>query len=290
MFADTDEVILVIGADGTIGRSLVTSLETKGKTVWQTTRHQSQVSERRLFLDLSEDENKWNFPSIQFSTVVFCAAITSIEYCRIEPDLSRQVNVVSTVKLAKRFFNNGAYIIFLSTSAVFDGKSPLVRPGEHLNPQSNYGEQKAEAEKQLLCLGDKVAIVRLGKVITTNVSLLMSWVINLKSGEKIHPFYDMVMAPVSIALVIKLLIQLAEKKVPGIFQLSANNDISYAKAAEYIAEKLGVDAKVIEPISYKDRGIIFSPIYATFDCSMLLEFGLSAPLPTTALDDFLFNI
>jgi dTDP-4-dehydrorhamnose reductase len=76
------------------------------------------------------------------------------------------INVTATVELAERLIEAGAFVVFLSTNLVFDGTLPRGLPITRLNPQTAYGQQKAEAEQTLLDMApDCVAIVRLTKVL-----------------------------------------------------------------------------------------------------------------------------
>jgi dTDP-4-dehydrorhamnose reductase len=227
------------------------------------------VNEQRIFLDLSEDVTRCPLPSSSIGTAVLCAAVTSQEKCRLEPEYSRRVNVEGTTALAKRLVDSGVFVIFPSTNLVFDGEKPFAKANAPLNPQTEYGRQKAEAESQLLKLGDLVSIVRFSKVLSPNMTLFQNWIRDLKTGKEIHPFFDMVMSPVSLSFAVDVLLKVEEKKVPGIMQVSASKDISYAEAALYIARKLSLDEKLIKPVSYRESGIVYAPLHTTLDINLL---------------------
>ena len=180
---------LVIGGDSTIGRALVASFEAEGKSVWRTTRHPNRLGERKICLDLSKDVSHWQIP-VKFDTAFLCAAVTSMRRCRLEPEATRRINVDHTVAITRRLVDSGVFVVFLSTNAVFDGETPLAKASDPVNPQTEYGKQKAEAEKHLLRFGTQVAIVRLGKVITPDMPLFQGWIRDLKERKTIHPFSD----------------------------------------------------------------------------------------------------
>lgn len=287
---DNKDNTLIIGGDGNIGYTLSLLLESAGKSVFKTTRKRGSVSNKCFFLDLSEDVINWS-PCVneKFSTVIFCAAITSLERCHREPEFSRNINVINTVRLARRFIKEGAFIIFLSSNEVFNGHIPYNKTSDPTNAVTEYGKQKAESERELLKFKSEVLIIRLTKVITNNTSLLVNWLHKLKNGEKIYPFSDMVMAPVSIEMVTSLIIRLLKKKQPGIIHLSATEDITYVYAAEYIALKLGLDTRLIKAISYREAGLTFASKNTTLECRELIDKGLNLPLPTEALNYFLLK-
>ncbi len=270
--------VLIVGANGTIGHSLVTAFKTAEKTVCLTTHHRGLVNGHRLFLDLSEDISTWSLPSAQISTAILCAAVTSQEKCRLEPEYSRRVNVVGTIALAKRLVDSGVFVIFFSTNLVFDGKKPFTKANDPVNPQNNYGRQKAEAEAELLKLGNKVSVVRFSKVFSPDMPLSQGWIRDLKAGKEIHPFSDMVMSPIPLAFAVDVLLKVVGKRISGITQVSAEKDISYAEAAMRIARRLGLNEELIKPISYHKSGIEFAPLHTTLDVSRLQsELGMILP-------------
>lgn len=281
-----NQSILIVGADGMIGRSLVAAFQYEGHSVWGSTRNKINATEQKVFLDLAEigDTCPLPLPLTMIGTVVLCAAITSIERCRADPAATRRINVENTVALAKRFVDSGVFTVFLSSNAVFDGQTAFAKPTDRTNPQTEYGRQKAEAEEKLLSLGNQVSVVRFSKVIPLDMPLLRGWASNLIADKTIHPFSDRVMAPISITFAVDVLSRVLTHQISGITQASASHDISYEYAAKYIAKKLAADTKLIDPIACVSDGIPSVPIHTTLDSARLKELGLEAPLPTHALD------
>lgn len=281
--------IFILGADGKIGSQLCNYFQSKKINVLKTTRNKDQVNNQTLFLDLAHDISSWSLPPEKIDIVFFCAAVTSIEYCKNEPEISAQINVRNTLSLARRLLDAGIFLIYISTNAVFDGTKSHANSGDSRNPQTNYGKQKAEVEEELLKMDKKVAIVRFGKVIPPDMSLIINWIESLKHGKFINTFSDMFMAPISLEFAIKTLVKVAEKRVKGIIQATANNDISYTDAAVYLAEKIGTNKSLVKEISYKEANISFSPKYTTLDATTLNELNLSAPEPFEAFNQFIYE-
>ena len=96
------------------------------------------------------------------------------------------------------------------------GSVPFVKSTDFVKLWIEYGRQKAEAESQLLQFGNMVAIVRFSKIIAPVMPLFQSWIHDLKAGKSIHPFSDMVMAPVSLTFATRVLCDIAENKTSGI--------------------------------------------------------------------------
>ncbi|MBU1012565.1 MAG: sugar nucleotide-binding protein [Bacteroidetes bacterium] len=277
--------VLIIGGDSTIGSRLVASFGADGNNALSTTCFSANVNEKCLFLDLTLDSKSWPKLPASIKTVVFCAAITSQEQCANDPEFSRRVNVEGTVAFAEQMVEAGAFVIFLSSNAVFNGNTPFAKVNDPVRPQTEYGRQKAEAEEQLLKIGNKVAIIRFSKIITPEMPLLKGWIKELKAGNVIHPFSDMVISPVPISLAFSAIQKIAEKQVPGIFQLSSYQDMTYSDLAIHLAHRLNFDEELIQPISFRDAGISNAAKNTTLDCSRLAELEILPTDAWTALDE-----
>jgi dTDP-4-dehydrorhamnose reductase len=282
--------ILIVGGDSKIGRDLELYYKRIGTKVWTTTRHREATTANKIFLDLSLDLSNFELPSDNINTVLFCAAITSLEYCEIEFEKSRQVNVSSILTLTRHFNKFRIFVVFLSTNLVFDGETSYVSDTHVINPLTKYGQLKAEAEINLLQLNGNLAIIRLGKVLIPNNSFINNWINDLNIGKLIYPFYDMVVSPVSLDLVIQIIVRIIENKMEGIFQVTATKDITYEEAAKYLVQEMKYDMNLIKPISYMQKDIKFSAKHSTLDCLRLLDIGLSIQEPTVAIDNIIKNL
>lgn len=259
----TEIGVLIVGSQSAIGQELVKFYQRKRQISWETTRHHELLNGQRIFLDLSGNLNQFTLPSNSIKIAFICAAVTSLKKCRIDPVKSRQVNVEGSIALAKQLVNFGVFVVFISTNLVFDGLKPLAKSNDPCAPQTEYGRQKLEAESELLKLGDMVSIVRLSKVLPPDFSLFQDWIRSLKDRKEIYPFADMFMSPVSLTFAVDVLSKVAEMQIPGIFQVSAGKDISYADAALHLARNLSLDEKLIKPVSYRESGIKFAPLHTT---------------------------
>lgn len=276
--------VLATGAEGHIARGLLGALAGHGNTVWSTTRRDENVGPRCLHLDLSHDSDAWSLPPAPIDVAFLCAAIGSQERCGMEPELTYRVNVAHTVELAERLIERGSFVVFISTNLVFDGNTPFAKIDHPCNPSSAYGMQKAEAERRLLALGGRVAIVRLGKVIVPGMPLITGWIETLRAHGTIHPFDNLVMAPISLDFAVDVLCHVAAARHDGIIHATAAYDITYAHAAEIIAKLVGIREPSIAPISGEFSPYVAVPRHAALESTCLDAVGLSAPMPERAFD------
>lgn len=278
--------VLVVGAHSAIGRALAHAYRSSGATVWSSTRRQETGDEHTLLLDLAQAAESWQLPAVAPEVTFMCAAATSQSHCESAPEATHHINVTQSVALASQLVRAGSFVVFLSSSLVLDGSTPYCSADHPVNPQTAYGYQKAAAERDLLALGPMVSIVRLSKVVLPGLPLFEGWAADLRAGKVIHPFSDMVLAPLSLAFTVDLLRRVAATRLSGIVQASAASEISYAQAAHIIAHNMGVDTRLIEPVPSPPARDFFTPRHASFDASGLSLLGLSAPSPEAAFAHF----
>lgn len=142
-------MILVTGATGHVGRSLVTVLVEKGETVRVLVRDKNVELEGVEMVqgDLL-DINTIKTATAGAETIYHLAA--SVDYKPVPKKLMYDVNVIGTKNLLDK--SEAKTFIYLSSTSVY-GRRPRenpVRETTAYNPSSYYGETKAIAEKMVL--------------------------------------------------------------------------------------------------------------------------------------------
>ncbi len=261
---------MIIGGDGFLGRSIANTLRKSRKSVITTSCKKQNLSDSCIYLNLTEDFSSWEAPK-DVDVAFFCAAVTSIEQCRTHSAESRKVNVENTIALAYNLARKDVSIIFPSTNFVFDGQRPNRKTDDQVCPRVEYGRQKAATEAGLMDLWQNISIVRFTKILGPQTPLVKNWIDQLRNRTVIHPFSDMVLAPLPIDFASKVIIEIAEKKRFGIWQVSAREDITYEELARHIARKIGVSQRYVKPIKAHDSGLKFEsiPQYTTLDTSRI---------------------
>jgi dTDP-4-dehydrorhamnose reductase len=161
-----------------------------------------------------------------YDAAVFCAAATKLADCEEHPESSRKINVDTTISLAKLLELRNSYLLLLSTNQVFDGTKPYRKVSEPTCPINEYGRQKAEAERQILKLQCS-AVLRLTKVVHSDLPLFRHWESCLLAGQPIAAFADMYLSPISIDDVVQRIDHLIRNRETGIFHLSGEQEVSY---------------------------------------------------------------
>jgi dTDP-4-dehydrorhamnose reductase len=174
--------------------------------------------------------------------VVISAGVTGLRECEKDPALSRKVNVTSQVEIAKWFVISGCQkVIFLSSNRVFDGRTENVKSDAEYSPTTEYGRQKAQAEEQILSLGDATRIIRFTKIISASSKLLVDWIANIKINNPVYAFTDVSISPITKEYACAVIQNVLLSNSEPIIQVSSTDEISYFEMARSIAEQLDTD-------------------------------------------------
>ena len=247
----TDGRFLIVGGDAEIGAATARHLRKHGCDFAATTRRPELVGPDRPSLDLAISPEAWESTEGIRAAALF-AGVARLYDCACDPAGSHRVNVVGTLSVIDKLRARGIPVLWLSSDKVFDGSQSSVAVNTPPNPVSAYGRQKAATEAALrehMSSGPPVAILRLAKVVSPGMPLLVQWARLLAAGEPIRAFDDMMMAPTPIGQVCSVIAQWLQAPVSDILQLSGPRDVSYAEAADYLARKLDADPALVQRAS-----------------------------------------
>jgi dTDP-4-dehydrorhamnose reductase len=229
---------LIVGGDGYIGGELVRRLRAANWRVWSTTRRAASAPDV-VRLDLAGALPE--LPDV--GAAVICAARARLGDCAADPAACQAVNVDGAERIAAALARRGAYPLLLSTDKVFDGSLPQRRRDDETCPRTEYGRQKAAAERAVRAAGGSV--LRLCKVVSPELPLTAGWRQALLAGRPVTPFTNMFLAPVPLAHVCTLIERLLTARADGIFHCTGAEDRSYAALAQAMADALGADSGLV---------------------------------------------
>jgi len=234
---------LVIGGDGAIGHALSVCAPS---SIYSTTRRTDRSNSLRPYLDLAEDVQNWT-PPCTHGVAIFCASTGNLRACADSPRETRRINVEQVARLAKRLAQVFNFrIVFLSSTAVFDGVTAHCSEQVKVNPQSEYGLQKHLAEQEILQNCPGALVVRLTKVIHTEWPLWQEWRHRLRNGQSIRAYANLAFAPISLPLVVQGLAGLINAKAQGVYHWGGHDDLTYVDAARFLASRLGELSSLVE--------------------------------------------
>ncbi|HEU0072185.1 MAG TPA: sugar nucleotide-binding protein [Alphaproteobacteria bacterium] len=276
---------LVIGGDGLIGQGVTALLRARGQQVWTTTRRRDGLGPQRLHLDLAAPLGEFR-PERRFDTVFFCAG-RNPKQCLDDPAMSRLVNVERPLDLARRFAGEGSFVVKLSSNAVFDGSVAYRKADAAHCPKSLYGEQHSALDHALASAVGAAAIVRFSKVITADLPIVAAWRRDWAAGKVVTPLSDLYFAPITFPFIVELIARAGLRRMPGVFQASATEDVSYGSFAHALAARLGVAEALVKPSSMREQGLSLEaqPRYTTLDMTETVHrLKIAAPPVADAVD------
>lgn len=153
--------ILVLGASGLVGSHVLAEARGRGHEASGTCRSQDIDGLERL--DLADGPGLAGLLArLRPEVAVHAAGWTWVDGCEGDPARSRRENVDQPLAVARWCRDNGARMLYFSSSYVFDGRVGNYREEDAPAPLNVYGKDKLLAETELArLLGDRLLVARL---------------------------------------------------------------------------------------------------------------------------------
>jgi dTDP-4-dehydrorhamnose reductase len=278
---------LVVGGDSLVGSELQVHCRKLGLAVDASSRRAGAgQAPGTVFLDLGEPD----FTPLQrgnYDVAFVCAAVTSMQVCQSEPVRSRRINVDNTLSLMRRLADRGTHLVFLSSSQVFDGETPMPDEGAPTGPKNEYGAQKLAVEEAIERHALPAAVLRVTKVLADHpVGVFKGWFEALAKGQPVQAATNMALSPVMVADVADAAERLAAGRHRGIWHLGSSDDIVYFDAARLMAEMRGLPLSLVEGQALTESQVpeIFRHRHVTLSCAKIAR---SLDMPVKRARDIL---
>jgi dTDP-4-dehydrorhamnose reductase len=234
--------ILVVGASGLVGGQCIKILSDKYEVSGT---HLTFPGDNTFYFNPSDSGFLSQLPSNDWDAIIHTGALTHVDKCEIEVDLSYNATVVSTTNLVDYSSLIGAKFIYLSTDYVFDGKSGPYNEGDTQAPLNIYGMHKLVAENIIIENSKNYLIFRITNVYgdeIRNKNFVARIIQEIRSGKsEFSAPCDQFATPINaydIARAIKASLKL---NLNGIYHLSSTDYMSRVqllqKIFEYFPEK-----------------------------------------------------
>jgi dTDP-4-dehydrorhamnose reductase len=278
---------LVVGGDSLVGSALQVHCRKLGSAVDVTSRRPvGQQDGGTVFLDLGNPD----FTPLQggrYDAAFICAAVTSMQVCQAEPARSRRVNVDNTLELMRRLADRGTHLVFLSSSQVFDGETPMPDEAASTNPKNEYGAQKLAVEEAIEREGLPAAVLRPTKVLADRpVGVFKGWFEALAKGQPVQAATNMALSPVMVGDVAEAAGRLAAGRHRGVWHLGSSDEIGYFDAARLMAERRGLPVSLVKGEALTEAQVpqIYRHRYVTLRCEKIAR---TLPMPVRSARDIL---
>ena len=149
--------VLVTGASGLLGREIYATFQRAGWEVLGLA--YSRVKGDLVKTDLRDRQQlEQLFNDFKPTVVVHSAAERRPDQVKANPEAARSLNVSVTETITQLCTVHQCFLMYISTSYVFDGTSPPHKPDTPTNPLNEYGRTKLDGEKAVLIYTDSAVI------------------------------------------------------------------------------------------------------------------------------------
>jgi dTDP-4-dehydrorhamnose reductase len=277
--------LLVIGAEGMLGRDLVDVLHSFFP-------EDAVVGWDMEEIDIQkEEESVFKIEKLRPNIVIHVAAYTDVDRCERDEEKAFAVNAEGTKYVALAASRCRAKLIYLSTDYVFDGnkREPYVE-SDLPHPLNVYGRSKWQGEQYVQELVKNGLIIRTqwlyGRYGKNFVASILQQAREKKALSIVNDQIGSPTYTVDLAKAISVLIQF---NAQGIFHAANSDHCTWFTFGQAILNLLGMNEVKVIPISSGalDRPAV-RPSYSVFNCQKLKEkTGLTLRPWSEALKDYL---
>jgi len=281
--------LLVTGASGLFGTKLC---ELATQKSWEV--HSAHVQHKPPYgipvrFDVSDRKAAEEvFRHVKPEVVVHSAAMTDVDRCESEKALAWRTNVEGTLNIAKNCKQHGAFLLYISTDYVFDGKREKHTETEPPNPINYYGLTKQKGEETVKNLLETCCIARTSVVYGASpaaekVNFALWLMERLKRKERTNAVIDQWNSPTLNTNLAKMTLEIIEKSLTGIFHLAGATRLNRYDFAQNLAEIFNLETDLITPVeSTKIPWIAKRPRDSSLNVDKALETLENKPLQITS--------
>lgn len=168
--------IVIVGAAGRLGGSLVKCLE----------EHHSVTGLTREHLDLGSRESiSAALEPLDYDFLILPGALTAVDYCETHEEEAYRVNAEGPRRVAEISAAKGAHVTYLSTDMVFNGSKPTpYQESDKPDPISVYGASKLAGEEYVLKISPDNLVVRVSWLYGPGRPAFPEWIVDKACSEK----------------------------------------------------------------------------------------------------------
>jgi dTDP-4-dehydrorhamnose reductase len=250
--------VAVTGALGLLGANLVANIAGRGFRTSAIDREGFPDWPRveSVSCDLSDVRRSTELlEKLQPSCIVHCAALTNVDWCESHPEGTWDINVEMSRHLAATAGRIGASFVYISSDSVFDGTSGGYTETDPTGPVNVYARSKLAGEIAVRdALGESL-------VLRTNIYgwnmqskfSLAEWILNqMESRSRFPGFQDVVFCPLLVNDLGDCILEMLERRLTGLYHLTASDACSKYEFAVRLAEVFGLDASLVQPSTVGD--------------------------------------
>ncbi len=273
--------VLVVGADGGLGRAFSERLRPAFET----------VSLGRAELDVSRrNDVRARVLEARPDVVIDAAGFADVDACEVDKWKAYLVNRDGAEHLARAAAEAGALLVYPSTDLVFDGaRQAPYREEDSPNPLQIYGDTKLAGELAIMTHAARHLILRTGWLYGPfGRSFLNEILDHRERGGLVLAYDDQFSQPTLQQDFVDAAIELVRRNLTGVWHVAAAGEATPSSFAAEVLRGLGEKNLQVAPIRRGGGGhLALRPRYSVLDCSKLAREGIKMRLWREAVRSFL---
>lgn len=249
--------ILITGGSGMLGSYTAAQAVELGWETWAT--HSGHAVElpgvHMLPLDIRDAaQTAKAVQDIRPDAIVHTAALVKPDECEQRKDVAFAINTQGAANVFAAAEQAGAHLVHVSTDLVFNGERNPYKTDDTPGPVNYYALTKVAAETAVHASHANCAIVRTSIIYGprkfAHLESFSDKVIEtLKAGKTINAYADQYRAPIPAWNLADVLLEIAGRRMTGIYHAVSPDPSTRFQFARKIAEVFGLDSDMVKPIS-----------------------------------------
>ena len=242
--------ILILGCSGLLGKCLIDYYQYQKKFQIHVAINKTKIKNKNLRIFSAKNKNLIDdyVKKNQIDAIINFAALTNLEFCEKNVNLSKKTNYFLPVYLAKVSKKFNLKYVFISTDN-FKFKEKKLSENSKIETLNVYSAHKRKSEKEILKINPKSLIIRTNFFCygNKNRKSFSDVILNsIKLKNKIGLFKDVYYTPIYGKYLLKYLFSLMKKNKYGIFNICSNERITKFKFGIKLCDIFRLNKKLIQ--------------------------------------------
>ena len=270
--------VLVTGASGCLGSYLMKTASPGDEVLGTFLSHPIKNGKRMNILN--PEDISTVFSEFKPDVVIHCAAESRADFAERKPYQTRQSNIEGVLNILREAKKFKAYVVFISSNAVFDGEYPPYRENDERYPINEYGRIKRDAEDIVFDYQFRSLIIRpiflygwVGPGIRRNMDTRI--IETLRRGEEMKVATDIQTQPTYALDLANTIWELIKNTREGIFNVSSNIKMSLYDFSQIVADTFELRKDLIKPCKADIfKTLAIRPRDTSYDTKKIADMGL----------------
>ena len=246
--------IFIVGGSGVIGSYFVKSFAKENSDITYTYYKNKVSYTKGINLDVQDrDDTLKTLKKFQPDLIIIANALTGVDFCEANPSLAESINVKGTKNIVDGCKSVNSKLVFISTSAVFNGTKSEYSENDKPNPIGIYGLTKFQGEKIIQESNLPFLILRTDqpycwKEKWQHTNSVIRVIENLEKNQQFKEVVDWYNTPTYVPDFVNATKELIQKDLEGIFHLVGSDFISRYDWSQKVADIFHLKKNLIKPI------------------------------------------